>query len=232
MSILAKLFTALRGGATEVGQTIVDSQALRILDQEIRDATEALDQSRDELAKIMAQRKLTADKLDPLRAKQSEYEGYAEQALAKNDESLALEIANRIAEIEGQMAELQTTIASYDRSIADLRKAIGEGEKTVSRLKIQVDQVKATASVQRAQEAIAERHGGANRTIATAMDSLERIKQQQAEKAARMAAAHELAAEGQDSDLQARLKQAGIVAAPGQANDVLERLKRRRGAQV
>ena len=34
-SIWSKLFTALRGGANEVGESIVDQQALRILDQEI-----------------------------------------------------------------------------------------------------------------------------------------------------------------------------------------------------
>ena len=38
MTVWSKLLSALRGGANEVGEAIVDSQALRILDQEIRDA--------------------------------------------------------------------------------------------------------------------------------------------------------------------------------------------------
>ena len=37
-SIWKKLVTAIRGGASEVGEAIVDSQAIRILDQELRDA--------------------------------------------------------------------------------------------------------------------------------------------------------------------------------------------------
>ena len=45
-SIWSKLFTALRGGANEVGEAIVDQQALRILDQEIRDADSALSNAR------------------------------------------------------------------------------------------------------------------------------------------------------------------------------------------
>lgn len=45
-SIWSKLFTALRGGANEVGESIVDQQALRILDQEIRDADSALAKDR------------------------------------------------------------------------------------------------------------------------------------------------------------------------------------------
>lgn len=38
MNVWSKLLTALRGGANEMGEAMVDSQALRILDQEIRDA--------------------------------------------------------------------------------------------------------------------------------------------------------------------------------------------------
>ena len=53
-SIWSKLFTALRGGANEVGEAIADQQALRILDQEIRDADSALSNARRELVTIMA----------------------------------------------------------------------------------------------------------------------------------------------------------------------------------
>jgi len=61
MAILNKLITALRGGINDVGESIVDSQALRILDQEIRDADAELKQAKESLANIMAQQKL-ADK--------------------------------------------------------------------------------------------------------------------------------------------------------------------------
>jgi len=42
MSIWAKVATAIRGGVSEAGEAIADNQALRILDQEIRDADNAL----------------------------------------------------------------------------------------------------------------------------------------------------------------------------------------------
>ena len=47
MGIFSKIITAIRGGATEVGEAIVDSQAMRILDQEIRDAGEDLRLAKD-----------------------------------------------------------------------------------------------------------------------------------------------------------------------------------------
>lgn len=228
--ILGKIWTAIRGSANEAGQAVVDSQAIRILDQELRDADAALLKSRDELTKIMAKRKLGADALAAKQEKIKEYEGYVQQALGQSNEPLALEIAGKIAELEAEIAEQQGLVESYDKSINTIRKSIADGEKQVARLKAQVDQVKATAAVQKAQASIAARHSGANRSVTSAIDSLERIKQRQAELAARMEAAEELAAEGGDGELQAKLKAAGIVPEASNANAVLERLKKQQSS--
>ena len=53
-SIWKKLVTAIRGGASEVGEAIVDSQAIRILDQELRDAQSAVQKARDSLIDILS----------------------------------------------------------------------------------------------------------------------------------------------------------------------------------
>ncbi len=42
MGILNKILTAFRGGANEVGQSIVDANSTRIFEQEIRDAEKHL----------------------------------------------------------------------------------------------------------------------------------------------------------------------------------------------
>ena len=42
MGVLRDMMTALRGGANEVGEAIVDANAIRILEQEIRDAEGAI----------------------------------------------------------------------------------------------------------------------------------------------------------------------------------------------
>ena len=46
MSILKKLFTAVRGGAREAGQAIVDANGIRIFEQEIADAQNALQRAK------------------------------------------------------------------------------------------------------------------------------------------------------------------------------------------
>lgn len=95
-------------------------------------------------------------------------------------------------------------------------------------LKQQVDTVKATESVQKAQQAVAQRYGGSQSKLHTAVESLERIKQKQAERAAKMDAAAELAnTSSPDDALDAKLREAGIVAGSTSADSVLARLKDR-----
>jgi len=77
MNVWSKLLTAMRGTAYEAGEAVVDSQALRILDQEIRDADAELHKSREALANIMAKQKLAGEKVAKVAAKIAEYEQYA-----------------------------------------------------------------------------------------------------------------------------------------------------------
>src|SRR5688500_15134854 len=146
MSILQKILTLFRGTATEAGQAVVDKNAIRILDQEIRDAQNELLKSRDDLAKIMAQRNLSEKKLADKQAKAREYEGYIQGALAKGDESLARDVAVKLAPIEAEVDTDRQMIVNYDASIKALHAAIRGAEGNLARLKQQVDTVKVTES--------------------------------------------------------------------------------------
>ena len=55
MKVFDKLLTALRGGVNEAGERLLDSQALVILEQEIREAGGELQRARDSLVEVMAQ---------------------------------------------------------------------------------------------------------------------------------------------------------------------------------
>lgn len=221
--------TALKGATNEVGEAIADSNALRILDQEIREASDQLQQSKTQLAGIMAKQKLSSQKCAELKEKVAEYEGYAIKALDQGDESLATEVASKIAEYEAQLNSELEMEKSFAGSIVSLKKAITDAESNLRRLKQQVDTVKATESVQKAQAACAAKHSGVNSKMATATDSLERIRQRQAERAAQMEAASELSGDTAENDLQVKLKAAGITKGNADASSVLERLKARQG---
>ena len=225
MNIWAKMMTALRGGINEAGEAIVDSQALRILDQEVREAAAELKQSENSLAEIIAQQKLSQQKSTAFISEIDEHEGYALKALDKGDEALALEVADKIAQLEADYRLEQESEAGFAANADKLRMVIAQTERTLKRLKQQIDTVKATENVQRAQAAVAERYSGSHSRLRTAMDSLERIKEKQALRDAQMAAADELAQQQPDVSLKAKLEQAGIATSGSDANQVLQRLK-------
>ena len=228
MSIWAKVVTAVRGGVSETGEAIIDHQALRILDQEIRDADDNLNKSKVALTGIIAKRKLADKKVDSLKSSLEEYEGYAIQALDKGDETLATEIAEKLAGLETELMGEEGMAKSFATSEGQLRKAVAQTEGNLKRLKQQVDTVKATEQVQKAQAAVAARHSGAGSSMRSAVDSLERLKTKQAEREAQFEAASELADSTEEVSLDAKLKAAGIVGGGASGNDVLARLKAKR----
>ena len=230
MNIWAKVATAVRGGVSEAGEAIVDSQALRILDQEIRDADNGLMGSKEALTGIIAKRKLADKRVDSLKASIKEYEDYAMQALDKGDETLATEISEKIAGLEAELASEEGVAKSFAESEAELRRAVSQTEANLKRLKQQVDTFKATEKVQRAQAAVAARHSGAGSSMRSAVDSLERLKTMQAERAAKFEAASELAHSTEEVSLDDKLKAAGIADGGASGGDVLKRLRAQRGA--
>ncbi|CAO1668534.1 Phage shock protein A, PspA [Halomonas sp. NYA30] len=228
--MLSKIMTALRGKATETGQTVVDSQALRILDQEIRDSENHLSQSKTELTRLMGQRQLNSNKADTLEAKIAELEKSAEAALDKGEEALAVEVAERMVALQDDLEAERAIVSEYDASIEKLRGAIRGTDNQLRQLKQQVSVVKATESAQKAQSAVASRHSGQNSAMSSAMESLDRIKERQQLNSAQMQAADDMAAEESGSSLEARLKAAGIGGQERKADDVLARLKAKKNA--
>ena len=230
MTIWTKIATAVRGGVNEAGEAVVDHQALRILDQEIRDADNELIRSKEAVTGIIAKRKLADKKVESLNSSIKEYEGYAMQALDKDDETLATEISDKIAGLEAELAGEEGVAKSFADSEAQLRRAVSQTESNLKRLKQQVDTVKATEKVQRAQAAVAARHSGADSSMRSAVDSLQRLKTKQAERSAKFEAANELAHSTEEVSLDDKLKAAGIVDGGAKGGDVLARLRAQRGA--
>ncbi len=226
MDVLTKVVTAIRGGLTEVGEAIVDKQALRILEQEIRDAAEELDQSKDALASMIARQKLSEEKIARLQASIEENEAYAVKALEKADEALARDLAGKVADLEAKLNSEHEIHDSYRNSANKQRAAIAKAEKDVRYMKNQLDTLKATENVQRAEAAVSERHSGTSSKLRTAMESLERIKEKQALTDAQAAAAHEIAAEEHDKSIEQRLIDAGIKGGT-KTDDVFDRIKQK-----
>ena len=224
MSVWKKLISAVKGGVNEAAESVADNQALRILDQEIREANEELRKSDHALTHIIAKRKLAEQKVEGLNKSITEYESHARAAVAKSDQALALDCAKKVGDLRNQQEAEQEALQQYRTSEASLRKNISQAKSNLSRMEQQVDMVKATASVQKAQIAVSSRHMGANSKMKTAAESLTRIQESQKQRNAELEAASELAADESGDELESRLAQAGIKGSNTSADDELARI--------
>lgn len=224
MSIWSKLFALLRGGAYEAGATVVDANALRILDQEIRDADGALGKARDDLASLVARRRILEKELGNLRDQITKYEGSARAALAKGDEPLAREVAQRIADLEQEGNLKAPQLTEMQAAEERMHQTIASTQQKVENLRREIDVVKVNESVQRAQASVAASGTGANAALGSAADSLKRIKERQAIRDEKFKAAGELEDHRTGADLDAKLRSAGILPGQSTADDILARL--------
>ena len=92
---------------------------------------------------------------------------------------LALEVAEKIAGLEAEGNDESDRAAEIAESVTSLRRSVVKAENGIKRLRQQVDTIKATESVQKAQMAVARRQGGGDQKLQTALESLERIKRRQ-----------------------------------------------------
>ena len=223
MSVWKKLITAVKGGANEAAQSVVDSQAIRILEQEIREAKEELRKSDHARTQILAKCKLSQQKVDGFNQSIAEYEAHARKAI-DTDRELALDCAQKVSELKAERDQEQQYLDQFNASEKQLAKNIQQAKANLRRLEQQVDMVKATESVQKAQVAVSSRHMGANSKMKTATESLSRIQEKQKMRTAELEAAEELASSESSDDLEKRLAAAGIKGGQSSADDELARI--------
>jgi len=229
MSILKKLFTAVRGGAREVGESIVDANGIRIFEQEIADAQNALQKAKKSLTEVMAKEMQTKRKISALNDSIGEHENYAAQALEKGNEALALEIAEKIGDFETEKAEHDQVLAGFSNHIIALKQQVKEAEKSIKENQRQLTMVKTTESVQQATMAVNSTLNTNESSMTNARQSLERIKQRQQDRQDQLGAAKQLEAATNGDDLKAKLAEAGIGEQKQKSNDILERIKAKQG---
>ena len=223
MSVWQKLITAVKGGANEAAQNVVDGQAIRILEQEIREAKEELRKSDHARTQILAKCKLAQQKVDSINSSIAQYEEHARKAI-DTDRQLALDCAQKVSELKSELDSEQTYLDQFKKSETQLAGNISQAKSNLRRLEQQVDMVKATESVQKAQVAVSSRHMGANSKMKTATESLSRIQEKQNLRNAELEAAEELASSESNDDLESRLAQAGIKGGQSSAEDELSRI--------
>ncbi len=226
MGILNKIVTAIRGGAREAGEAIVDANALRILDQEVHDAKNEIRRAEQSLASLVADQEAARAKYESAQRKIEEHEGYIAQALEKGDEALAVEIAERVGQFEEEHAYEKGVYDDLVEKISQQKSFLKNAQRKVESLERDAKMVKTTERVQRTTASLNSSFNSGESKVGRASESLQRLKERQERRSAEMKAAEQLQKERTGADLDDKLRAAGIKTGGGsKANDILARVK-------
>jgi phage shock protein A len=225
---IRKIMTLFRAYEHEAGQTVIDVHALRILEQELREAASGVAQATRELTGLMARE--IADKRAHDNADQriKEHEAYALKALESGEEAIARQCAEVVAAAEAERQRYAANLEATRRHIASLRSGIARADARIGEIRRELLAARSRAALQRATGALAQSAQGVSSALAAAEETLARINELQTDAADRETAAGILADEKSGGSLRAKLSEAGIAEPePHTAEAVLARLKSR-----
>lgn len=223
MSILRNLFKIGKGKASDVGEAIVDKNAITLMEQEIRDAKQHIAQSKSALTDVMADKGLAERALAKLQEDAATWLEHARAAKGKGDMDLAEECAGRVADLRNQVATKEAEVQALTESTRHLEESIREASANVKAVEQRLSSIKATDKVQKAQSAFSKHMDGTNGSVTSALDSLDRIEASQARKGAKIAASREISKDP-DTALQERLAAQGIGKQTTSASSILDEL--------
>ena len=132
--MLKTLITLVRGRTFAIAEEVADQNALLILDQQMRDATGALDTAKKALAVAIAQESQESQRLDGTRAQIEDLETRAVAAIEAGRDDLATEAAEAIATLEAERDASLTARALFAAEIAKLKRHVLQQQMRFSQL--------------------------------------------------------------------------------------------------
>jgi len=132
--MLKTLVTMVRGRTALIAEELGDQNALLILDQQVRDATGALDGAKKALAVATAQESQEQQRLDATHARITDLETGAIAAIKAGREDLATEAAEAVATLEAERDASLTDRALFTAEIAKLKGHVLQQQMRFSQL--------------------------------------------------------------------------------------------------
>lgn len=230
MSLWRKLDTLFRAASHESLQRVVDANDITIFAQEIRDAEQAIHLSKRELACIIAEANRLTRYCQSLEQNIHLRESHASEALEKGEDSLALEVAEQIAEDENTLQEQRGRLATLNKQATNLKSQIKTAVRSIARYKGELQMAKANQSNERALRQLNGNFAGLRSQMSDMSESIDRIRSRQEHYADFDDALQTIESDLQGDDMDARLEKAGINTGKQDAQAVLERLRKQQAA--
>lgn len=225
MSVIKQLTTLIKGSAREGAQEIIDANALRLLDEQIRDLSQALQTAKKELTLIVAQRIARERDIKHIEQQIEEHEGLARKALTNGRDDLAHEIATELANIERQHSARQQSVKQMQEHEQQTQHSLRQASELLQDLRHQAALVRATNHSQNAHQRLNRQGSELGDQFDNARQTLIRIQERQQAVTDHLAA-HKLVTATSDTKdaLHERLVASGLIKQGPDAQDILARL--------
>jgi len=228
MSILRDMFTALKGGVSEAGEAVVDSQAIRIFEQNIREADAAIKEASRSLTTLKGKEIQLKRKLDETIEDIGDWEAKAITALDSGREDLATKAAERIAEMTTEHDSLKDEHDALRKEVLELNGLIQQRKRTLEKTRNELERVKTTDQIQKATSKISTNFAATNSKTSRVQESLDRIRKKQQAHKDNMKAGEWMEEKNETDSLDKEFSEAGIGGnASLAADDILARLKKK-----
>ena len=225
---MLKLFnTLVRGTVAEIENQVFDANAIRLLEQQIRDAASALEQARRELACVMARQSSESRAVAALGARIAELESGGIAALRDGAEDLAGEVAAVIAATEDERRERQEAVRRLDGDLVRLRHLADEGRRRLTDLRRGLELARTQEALNRAGASGRRAVASGSGALREAESTLARIREKHAGSRDVDEALDSLERETSGKGLDERLAKAGYGSRPQtRPQSILERMRR------
>lgn len=191
MSVWRKLVTAVKGGANEAAEAVVDANLMRILDQEMRDAKSAIATARDEKARMTANRITKEKSVAEMMSEMDRRTAAARTAKQQGDEALAVEIIESVLKLRDKVESDQSLADQYRQTEEGMTTALKQAQGRIETLQRKIEAAKANEALIAAQKASAVGTSASSDRLSNAMSSLKKLEQRQAHQQAMLSVADE-----------------------------------------
>jgi phage shock protein A len=220
-----QILTLLRGRAYDAEQAFADRNAVPLLNQQIRDAAQAIQSARRAVAVAIAQNEQEKGQHATIVSRLADLEIRAMAALEKGHEGLAREAADAIAFLEAERDASQAAQAQFTTAIDKLKTVVRTAEARLRDLQRGERLARATEEAQRLDVSVA---GSGLATLDDAEETLARLRIRQSQNETTAAVLKEMEHGSRPVGIVEKLANAGCGAPlRSSADDVLARLKSR-----
>ncbi len=178
-NILEKIITVIRDDSRALSEAVMDSTGNKMYEKQIEVAKENLQAAKRTITDELAKELQSSRKVKLLNDRVMQQEQLIIDALSRNDEKLAFNLATEMVELEQDQAAEQAIFKSHELHLGHLTRRLENAERTLKDLERQVAMVQTTEDIQKATDVITKSFSQADAKMLSAKRALKRIRKKQ-----------------------------------------------------